>query len=60
MRLPVAAPPEVPVGRWAPRTVCAFLSVQVTKTISSSLVDNTEITPMVIFAGLVGRSCGTC
>ncbi len=32
----------------------AFLSVQVAKTISSGLVDETKITPTVIFAGLVG------
>jgi len=34
--------------------VGAFLSVQVAKTISSGLVDETKITPAVIFAGLVG------
>ena len=34
--------------------VGAFLSVQVAKTISSGLVDDTKITPAVIFAGLVG------
>ena len=34
--------------------VGAFLSVQVAKTISSGLVDDTMITPTVIFAGLVG------
>jgi PiT family inorganic phosphate transporter len=32
----------------------AFLSVTVAKTISSGLVDDTKITPVVIFAGLVG------
>ncbi len=32
----------------------AFLSVQVAKTISGGLVDETLITPVVIFAGLVG------
>jgi PiT family inorganic phosphate transporter len=32
----------------------AFLSVQVAKTISGGLVDDTLITPVVIFAGLVG------
>jgi PiT family inorganic phosphate transporter len=32
----------------------AFLSVEVAKTISSGLVDDTKITPTVIFAGLVG------
>ena len=31
-----------------------FVSVQVAKTISSGLVDETRITPVVIFAGLVG------
>jgi inorganic phosphate transporter, PiT family len=34
--------------------VGAFLSVEVAKTISSGLVDETQITPIVIFAGLVG------
>jgi inorganic phosphate transporter, PiT family len=34
--------------------VGAFLSVAVAKTISSGLVDETKITPVVIFAGLVG------
>ena len=34
--------------------VGAFLSVEVAKTISSGLVDDTKITPTVIFAGLVG------
>ncbi len=34
--------------------VGAFLSIQVAKTISSGLVDETKITPTVIFAGLVG------
>jgi PiT family inorganic phosphate transporter len=34
--------------------VGAFLSVEVAKTISSGLVDDTRITPVVIFAGLVG------
>jgi inorganic phosphate transporter, PiT family len=34
--------------------VGAFLSVQVAKTISGGLVDDTLITPVVIFAGLVG------
>lgn len=32
----------------------AFLSVQVAKTISGGLVDDVKITPVVIFAGLVG------
>jgi inorganic phosphate transporter, PiT family len=34
--------------------VGAFLSVEVAKTISGGLVDDTRITPVVIFAGLVG------
>ena len=34
--------------------VGAFISVEVAKTISSGLVDDTKITPTVIFAGLVG------
>jgi PiT family inorganic phosphate transporter len=34
--------------------VGAFLSVEVAKTVSSGLVDDTLITPVVIFAGLVG------
>ncbi|MBV8541385.1 MAG: inorganic phosphate transporter [Pseudonocardiales bacterium] len=34
--------------------VGAFLSVAVAKTISSGLVDDTRITPVVIFGGLVG------
>ncbi|HEY0812196.1 MAG TPA: inorganic phosphate transporter [Pseudonocardia sp.] len=34
--------------------VGAFLSIQVAKTISSGLVDETKITPVVIFAGLCG------
>ena len=34
--------------------VGAFLSVQVAKTISSGLVDDTKITPVIIFAGLIG------
>jgi PiT family inorganic phosphate transporter len=34
--------------------VGAFLSVEVAKTISSGLVDEAKITPIVIFAGLVG------
>jgi PiT family inorganic phosphate transporter len=34
--------------------VGAFLSVEVAKTISSGLVDETKISPVVIFAGLVG------
>src|SRR5918998_4978536 len=34
--------------------VGAFLSVEVAKTISNGLVDEARITPVVIFAGLVG------
>ena len=34
--------------------VGAFLSVQVAKTISSGLVDDTKITPVIIFGGLIG------
>jgi PiT family inorganic phosphate transporter len=34
--------------------VGAFLSVEVAKTISSGLVDEAQISPVVIFAGLVG------
>jgi phosphate/sulfate permease len=34
--------------------VGAFLSVEVAKTISSEIVDDTKITPVVIFARLVG------
>jgi PiT family inorganic phosphate transporter len=34
--------------------VGAFLSVEVAKTISSGLVDDTQVTPSVIFGGLVG------
>jgi inorganic phosphate transporter, PiT family len=34
--------------------VGAFISVEVAKTISSGLVDDSKITPTVIFAGLVG------
>ncbi|QWF79003.1 inorganic phosphate transporter [Amycolatopsis sp. CA-230715] len=32
----------------------AFLSVEVAKTISGGIVDDTKVTPVVIFAGLVG------
>src|SRR6478609_410251 len=55
---------SIATGAMKPRTavliagilnlVGAFLSVQVAKTISSGLVDDTKITPTVIFAGLVG------
>jgi PiT family inorganic phosphate transporter len=34
--------------------VGAFLSIEVAKTISSGLIDEAKITPIVIFAGLVG------
>ncbi len=34
--------------------VGAFLSVEVARTISSGMVDETRITPVVIFAGLIG------
>ncbi|HTF55106.1 MAG TPA: inorganic phosphate transporter [Pseudonocardia sp.] len=34
--------------------VGAFLSVEVAKTISSGLVDDTQVTPAVIFGGLIG------
>jgi inorganic phosphate transporter, PiT family len=39
--------------------VGAFLSVQVAKTISSGLVEETRIGPTVIFPGWSVRSCGT-
>src|SRR3954451_622067 len=55
---------SIAIGALRPRTAVllagvlnllgAFLSVQVAKTISSGLVDETKITPTVIFAGLVG------
>ncbi|MCG3757345.1 inorganic phosphate transporter [Amycolatopsis sp. Poz14] len=34
--------------------VGAFLSIEVAKTISGGIVDDTKVTPVVIFAGLVG------
>ncbi|WIV58235.1 inorganic phosphate transporter [Amycolatopsis nalaikhensis] len=34
--------------------VGAFLSVEVAKTISGGIVDDTKVTPVIIFAGLVG------
>jgi inorganic phosphate transporter, PiT family len=47
--------PRVAVGISAVLNLAgAFLSVQVAKTISGGLVDDTRITPVVIFAGLVG------
>ena len=55
---------SIATGAFRPRTavasprclnvVGAFLSVQVAKTISGGLVDETLINPVVIFAGLVG------
>jgi PiT family inorganic phosphate transporter len=55
---------SISTGALGPRTavavagvlnlVGAFLSVEVAKTISGGLVDDTRITPVVIFAGLVG------
>jgi PiT family inorganic phosphate transporter len=50
-----ALKPKVAVGISAVlNLVGAFLSVEVAKTISSGIVDETKITPVVIFAGLVG------
>ena len=47
--------PKVAVAhRRMPEPGGAFLSVQVAKTISGGLVDETLVTPVVIFAGLVG------
>src|SRR5919112_2528823 len=55
---------SIATGAFRPRTAVAiaaclnlagaFLSVQVAKTISGGLVDDTLIDPVVIFAGLVG------
>src|SRR5215218_3767289 len=55
---------SIATGAFRPRTAVAiaaclnlagaFLSVQVAKTISGGLVDDTLINPVVIFAGLVG------
>ncbi|MHA6794003.1 anion permease [Pseudonocardia bannensis] len=55
---------SIATGAWHPRVAVAvagvlnlagaFLSVQVAKTISSGIVSETRITPVVIFAGLVG------
>jgi PiT family inorganic phosphate transporter len=39
--------------------VGAFLSIEVAKTISSGLVNETKSTPVVVFGGLIGASCGT-
>src|SRR2546429_5665223 len=50
-----ALPPKVAVAiAGALNLVGAFLSVEVAKTISSGMVDETKIGPVVIFAGLVG------
>jgi hypothetical protein len=50
-----ALPPKVAVGISAVlNLVGAFLSVEVAKTISGGIVDDTKVTPAVIFAGLVG------
>ncbi|MFP5020250.1 inorganic phosphate transporter [Pseudonocardia phyllosphaerae] len=50
-----ALPPKVAVAiAGALNLVGAFLSVEVAKTISSGLVDETRIGPTVIFAGLIG------
>ncbi|MFC4944943.1 inorganic phosphate transporter [Pseudonocardia sp. GCM10023141] len=47
--------PKVAVGIAAVLNLAgAFLSVQVARTISGGLVDDARITPVVIFAGLVG------
>lgn len=47
--------PKVAVGIAAVLNVVgAFLSIEVAKSISSGLVDDTRITPVVVFAGLVG------
>jgi inorganic phosphate transporter, PiT family len=50
-----AMPPRIAVAvAGVLNVVGAFLSVEVAKTISSGLVDDTKISPVVIFAGLVG------
>ncbi|TCK25962.1 inorganic phosphate transporter [Pseudonocardia endophytica] len=50
-----AMPPRIAVAvAGILNVVGAFLSVEVAKTISSGLVDDTKISPVVIFAGLVG------
>jgi inorganic phosphate transporter, PiT family len=50
-----ALPPKIAVGiSGVLNVVGAFLSVEVAKTISNGLVDEARITPVVIFAGLVG------
>ncbi|MFC5235199.1 inorganic phosphate transporter [Pseudonocardia zijingensis] len=59
-----AMAPSIATGALSPRAavaiagvlnlVGAFLSVEVARTISSGLVDEARITPVVIFAGLVG------
>ncbi|MEV6828394.1 inorganic phosphate transporter [Amycolatopsis sp. NPDC051102] len=50
-----ALKPKVAVGVSAVlNLVGAFLSVEVAKTISGGIVDDTKVTPVIIFAGLVG------
>ncbi|MCD2191983.1 inorganic phosphate transporter [Actinomycetospora endophytica] len=50
-----AMPPRVAVAvAGVLNVVGAFLSIEVAKTISNGLVDDAKITPVVIFAGLVG------
>jgi PiT family inorganic phosphate transporter len=50
-----ALPPKVAVGIAAVLNLAgAFVSIEVAKTISSGIVDDTRITPTVIFGGLVG------
>ncbi|MEU5692871.1 inorganic phosphate transporter [Actinosynnema sp. NPDC020468] len=50
-----ALPPKVAVGISAVlNLVGAFLSVEVAKTISSGIVDESRISPSIIFGGLVG------
>ncbi|WP_328613918.1 inorganic phosphate transporter [Amycolatopsis sp. NBC_00355] len=50
-----ALKPRVAVGVSAVlNLVGAFLSVEVAKTISGGIVDDTKVTPVIIFAGLVG------
>ncbi|GHF79918.1 PiT family inorganic phosphate transporter [Amycolatopsis bartoniae] len=50
-----ALKPKVAVGISAVlNLVGAFLSIEVAKTISGGIVDDTKVTPTVVFAGLVG------
>jgi PiT family inorganic phosphate transporter len=50
-----ALKPKVAVGISAVlNLVGAFLSIEVAKTISGGIVDDTKVTPVVIFAGLIG------